>query len=114
MTALLIRHRVRRYDHWKAAFDADAAARQAYGARGERVFRGDADGDEVLVYLEWDGLERARLFARSDDLREALARAGVADRPDVWLLAEASDDPLTTLSGVLHGRRAITYSPDVG
>jgi hypothetical protein len=91
MAVLLIRHRVRRYDAWKAVFDEDAAARQAYGARDERVFRSVADADEVLVCLAWDDPERARLFVRSDDLREAMVRAAVADRPDVWLLGEASD-----------------------
>jgi hypothetical protein len=40
------------------------------------------------VLLEWDDLERARLFADSDDLREAMARAGVTDRPDIWFLED--------------------------
>jgi hypothetical protein len=106
MTMLLIRYRVRCYDGWRAVFDADAAVRHAYGALNERVFRGVADADEVLLCLEWDGQERADLFVRSGDLREAMVRAGVADRPDVWILGEGADLP----ADARCGRRAIKYS----
>ena len=93
MTVLLIRHRVRHYHAWKAVFDEDAAARHAYGALSGRIFRGVADPDEVLVFLAWDDPERAHHFARSDDLRQAMVRAGVADRPDVWILGEGAEWP---------------------
>jgi hypothetical protein len=88
---LLIRHRVCCFDTWKAVFDEDTAVRHAYGERSERAFRGADDADEVLICLEWDGQERAQLFVRSDDLREAMVRAGVAERPDIWILPEGTD-----------------------
>ena len=110
MAVLLIRHRVRQYHDWKAVFDADAAARHAYGALSGRIFRGVSDPDEVVVVLEWDDPERARLFARSDDLRQALALAGVADQPDIWILGEGADPP----SPAPCGRRSIKYSPETG
>ncbi len=87
MAVLVIRHRIQHYDTWKAAFDEDAGARQAHGSRHERIFRGNGD-DEVLIYLEWDDLDRAHLYVRSDDLRDSLVRAGVAERPDIWILKE--------------------------
>ena len=49
--------------------------------------------NEVLLLLEWDDLERARLFADSDDLREAMTRAGVTDRPDIWFLEDVGHRP---------------------
>jgi hypothetical protein len=93
MAVLLIRHRVQGYDAWKAIFDEHAATRQAYGSRHERVFRDEADPGGVLIYLEWDDHERAYLFVRSDELREAMIRAGVIDRPDVWILREMDRAP---------------------
>ncbi len=36
--------------------------------------------------LEWSDLGRARQFVASDDVREAMARAGVSDMPDVYFL----------------------------
>jgi len=95
MAVLVIRHRVQRYDTWKAIFDEDATSRHALGSRRERVFRDDADADEVLIYLEWDDDERAHLFVRSDHLRDAMVRSGVADRPDVWILKEADRRPFS-------------------
>jgi hypothetical protein len=87
---LLIRHKVTDYATWKPVFDDHGANRRANGSLGGRLFRNAADPTETLVLLEWDDLERARLFAQSDDLREAMARAGVVDEPDLWLLDETS------------------------
>ena len=88
MTVLVIRHQVESYDTWKAVFDEQAITRQAHGSQRERVFRDVADANMVLIYLDWDDAERAWLFARSDDLRDAMVRAGVIDLPDVWILKE--------------------------
>ena len=88
MPCLLIRHTVRDYPTWKAVFDEHETTRRANGSQGGRLFRSAADPNEVLLLLEWDDLERARLFADSDDLREAMARAGVTDRPDIWFLED--------------------------
>ena len=53
---------------------------------GGWLFRNADDPNEILLLLAWDDLERARLFADSDDLHEAMTRAGVTDRPDIWFL----------------------------
>jgi hypothetical protein len=88
MAVLVIRHRIQHYDTWRAVFDEDSGARQALGSRRERIYRGDGGEDEVLIYLEWDDIDRAHLFVRSDDLRDSMVRAGVAERPDIWILNE--------------------------
>ena len=90
MPTLLIRLKVKDYAAWKAAFDQHASARRANGSRGGRLFRNAADPNEVVVLLAWDLLDRAHLFADSDDLRESMDRAGVADRPDIWILEESA------------------------
>jgi hypothetical protein len=88
MIVLVIRHRVEDYGRWRAIFDEDADVRHAHGSQREQVFHDVANDDEVLAYLEWDDAERARLFARSVDLREAMVESGVIDHPDVWILKE--------------------------
>ncbi|MDQ3694780.1 MAG: cyclase [Chloroflexota bacterium] len=88
MPAMLIRHKVTDYDAWRPVFDEHGLTRRANGSRGGRIYRGASDPNEVVILLEWDDLERARLFADSDDLRETMARAGVTDRPDIWLLED--------------------------
>jgi heme-degrading monooxygenase HmoA len=88
MPSLLIRCHVADYPAWKAVFDEHEPTRLANGAQGAHLFRDADDPRQVLLLLAWDDLERARLFADSDDLHEALARAGVTDRSDIWFLEE--------------------------
>ena len=88
MPSLLIRHHVADYAAWKAVFDEQVLARRANGSQGGRLFHSSSDPNEILLLLEWDDLERARLFANSDDLREAMARSGVTDQPDIWFLVD--------------------------
>jgi heme-degrading monooxygenase HmoA len=88
MPALLIRHHVADFATWKAVFDDDELTRRANGSQGGRLFHDAADPNEILLLLEWDDLDRARLFADSDDLREAMSRGGVTDQPDIWFLAD--------------------------
>jgi hypothetical protein len=90
MPCLLIRQRVRDFARWKTVFDDDQTTRRAHGSLGGRLFRNAADPDELLVLMEWDDLERARLFLDSDDVRVAMTLAGVTDRPDIWLLEEVA------------------------
>jgi hypothetical protein len=88
MPALLIRHHVADYAAWKAVFDEHETTRRANGSQEEWLFRDADDSHEVLLLLAWDDLERARLFADSDDLRAAMTRAGVTDEPDIWFLED--------------------------
>lgn len=88
MASVLIRHRVADYSAWKSVYDELDFVRRAHGCLGWQLFRSDDDPAETLILLTWDDLERARLFAQSDDLREAMTRSGVADEPDLWFLNE--------------------------
>ena len=88
MPYLLLRHKVRDYEKWKSAFDAHSVTRQANGSRGGQVFRNDSDPNEVIMLLEWDVLETARQFVKSEDLREAMQRAGVVDHPTIYFLKD--------------------------
>lgn len=94
MPSLLVRHKVHDYAKWKPIFDEVGSTRQANGSRGGRLFRNADDLNELVAILEWDDLEKARQFVQSDDLREAMQRAGVADRPDVYFLEEVEAVPV--------------------
>lgn len=88
MATLLIRHRVRDYARWKAAFDGHAAEREAAGSLGGRVFRDGDDPEDVVVLLEWDDLDRARDFAEREDLGRVMEDAGVLGEPEFLFLAD--------------------------
>ena len=87
-TALLVRHKVADYAKWKLLFDAHGAARRTGGSKGGRLFRNADDPNELVVLLEWDDLAKARQFARSEDLRQTMLRAGVSDQPNMYFLEE--------------------------
>jgi heme-degrading monooxygenase HmoA len=88
MPYLLVRHKVEDFSRWKPIFDEHGATRKAGGSRGGRLFRSVEDPQEVVILFEWDDLDKARQFAQSEDLRQAMQRAGVTDRPDVYFLEE--------------------------
>jgi heme-degrading monooxygenase HmoA len=86
MPYLLVRHKVSDYARWKPIFDEHGAFRKANGCKGGELFRNSADPNELVILFEWDDLGKARQFAQSQGLREAMQRAGVADQPDIFFL----------------------------
>jgi heme-degrading monooxygenase HmoA len=86
MPYLLIRHKVEDYAKWKPLFDEHGATRQANGSRGGQLFRNANDPNELVILFDWDDLEQARQFVQSEDLRQVMQRAGVADQPDLYFL----------------------------
>ncbi|MCH7760163.1 antibiotic biosynthesis monooxygenase [candidate division TA06 bacterium] len=89
MAHILVRHKVADFDKWKAVFDEHSSVRQASGSKGGVVFRSSDDPNEVVILMEWENLEKARQFSQSEDLKEAMQKAGVADQPDIYFLDEA-------------------------
>ena len=84
MTYMLVRHKVEDYAKWKSVYDEHAPTRKAMGGKGSLLLANADNPNELLVLLEWDDLNKAREFAGSQDLREAMARAGVVDVPDIY------------------------------
>ena len=83
---LLVRHKVEDYAKWKSVFDEHGATRRTSGSKGGHLFRNADNPKELVILLEWDDLTKTRQFASSEDLRQAMQRAGVSDRPDVYFL----------------------------
>ncbi len=86
---ILIRHKVEDYAKWKPVFDEHETTRKTSGFKGGYVFRNADDRNEIVILLEVEELEKARQLVESEDLREAMQRAGVADQPDIYFLEEA-------------------------
>ena len=94
MPYLLVRHKVADYARWKPFFDEHGATRKANGSRGGRLYRNATDPNELVILFEWDDLDKARTFAQSEDLRQIMQRAGVADQPDLYFLEEVEQVPV--------------------
>jgi hypothetical protein len=87
MRYLLVRHKVAEFDQWKSAYDAHLAAREKAGLKEEHLLRNIDDPNEVLILFEVADLQKAREFVDGSDLRAAMEKAGVVDKPDIYHLA---------------------------
>ena len=83
---LLVRHKVSDFAKWKTVYDAHLSARQKAGLKEEHLFRNAHDPNEVLLLFSVEDFDKAKAFSTSPDLREAMERSGVSDKPDVYFL----------------------------
>ena len=94
MAQFLVRHKVKDFAKWKAIFDEHGKKRKAGGSKGGRLFHNAKDPNEVVILFEWEDLGKARQFAGSEDLRQAMVRAGVEGKPDLYFLEEVEKFPV--------------------
>jgi heme-degrading monooxygenase HmoA len=94
MAYLLVRHKIENYARWRPIFDDNGGDRKANGSKGGRLFRNAADPNEMVILFEWDDIKKAQQFAQSPELRAAMERAGVVDRPDIYFLEEIEKVPV--------------------
>ncbi len=83
---MLIRHKVSDFAKWKPVYDEHASARQNAGLRELHLLRNTENPYEVILLFSVEDPEKAKAFAASDDLRQAMQKAGVSDKPDVYFL----------------------------
>ncbi len=89
MIHVVVRHKVADFSRWKDAFDAHLSMRKAGGEINHRLFLSVDDPRDITIVMDWDGLERARRFIGSDDLKQAMQKAGVVGEPEIRFLEDA-------------------------
>jgi heme-degrading monooxygenase HmoA len=88
MPYLLVQHNVSSYTNFESVFKADEARRRRFDARSARVFRSVAEPEKVFTLVEWDDAEKARKFADSYELREAMKWGGDPTAPQITVVEE--------------------------
>ena len=83
---MLIRHKVTDFAKWKSVYHETLPARQESGLTEVHLLRNTENPNEVILLFSVEDLDKAQAFAASDDLRQAMQRAGVSDKPDVYFL----------------------------
>ena len=89
MNYVMIRHKVKDYKKWKAAYDAHGATREAAGLNERCLLRNTKSRNDVFILFVANNLARAKAFCASADLRAAMKKAGVTGKPELVLLADA-------------------------
>ena len=87
MVRLYVRHQVSDYAAWRRVYDAfDKVSR---GVRGDAVYQAVDDPNDVTVWHDFDDRAAAEAFAASEDLKSAMAEAGMEGAPTIWITNEA-------------------------
>jgi heme-degrading monooxygenase HmoA len=88
----MVKQKVEDYGRWKSVFDNASEMRKNGGERGVRLFHYGEDTGQVMVLAEWDTLERARSYVNSPEVAEAMRKAGVTEKPEIYFLDEIPAD----------------------
>jgi heme-degrading monooxygenase HmoA len=89
MTSILVQQKVKDFAMWKKAYDSMASLRASKGAISDMVFHDAGDKNKVTVILNWDSLDKAKNYAQSPELKEAMMEAGVEGPPQITFLNAA-------------------------
>lgn len=89
MAAVLMNHRVANFDTWVKVFEEHSALRKQAGSSGSVVWQAADDPNNVFVLVKGVELDNAKAFTQSEDLKQAMQRAGVISQPVVTFLDDA-------------------------
>lgn len=95
---LLIKQKVASFGKWFPGYEGHDSARVAAGLHNFVVGRGLKDSNLVLVALHVDDTAKAKEFASSPGLMEAMKKAGVIGKPTFYYTINKFHDPATDSS----------------
>ena len=93
MVTMFVKHDVNDYGNWKRAYDEFASTRKELGVTGASVHQSVNDPNELTVTHQFKDLNAATAFANSEELKAAMAKAGVAGHPDIWFTEDVERTP---------------------
>jgi hypothetical protein len=89
MIRLFIRHKVASYKAWRKVYDEFDAERKPMGVTSHAVFQSADDPNDVTAWHDFETLEKAKKFSTSEQLKNAMSKAGVQGEPQIWFVTEA-------------------------
>ena len=93
MATLFVRHKVDDYGKWKRVYDEFASVRKENGVTAASVHRDADDADFVIVTHQFKNVNAAKAFADSEQLKSAMADAGVGGPPEMWFARDIEQTP---------------------
>ena len=67
------------YKQWRNVFESMRPVRKNLGAIGDKIFKAEGNDKEVFVSIEWDTMEEAKKFRESQEIKDAMERAGILE-----------------------------------
>ena len=102
-----VMHKVTDFAKWLSAYEGHDSARLAAGLHNYVIVRDLGDSNMVTVVLRVDDTSKAKAFAKSPGLKEAMKKSGVVGAPTMMLLTETWQDTAKTETTLLS-RTALT------
>jgi antibiotic biosynthesis monooxygenase (ABM) superfamily enzyme len=84
VATMFARHRVDNYDSWKRVYDEMAPVQKKLGVTAASVHRDAQDSKTLTIVHRFKDVKSAMAFANSEELKSAMARAGVSGKPEIW------------------------------
>jgi len=81
---MFARHEVADYGAWRKVYDAFAPTQKKMGVIFKAVYRSTDNPNDVTVVHDFHSLEKAKTFAASPELKNAMENAGVKGPPQIW------------------------------
>ncbi len=82
MATLVVAHEVEDYGKWRAAYDAGHSIREQYNLPEAHVYQDISNPNMITVTVEAE-LSDLQAFAGSQELKDAMADAGVVGPPHI-------------------------------
>jgi hypothetical protein len=88
MIRVFIRHKVKNYPKWRAAFDAFKKTRRAGGEKSFKIGNVAGQPNNLCLLFTWESVDKAKAFLRSKELKVAMEEAGVREKPEVHIFED--------------------------
>lgn len=100
----IVTHKVSNFQKWLAAYEANDSFKLAYGIHNYVVGRGFEDSNMVLVATRVDDMAKAKDFAKSSGLKQAMQKSGVVGTPTMNFLTATWQDTAALAGSTLRSR----------
>ena len=97
---LLVTHKVANYAKWLVAYEANDSLRVANGLHSYVIARGLNDSNTVMVANKMDDAAKAKEFAASPALKDAMQKAGVISAPTISYMDVQMQDTATNTANI--------------
>jgi quinol monooxygenase YgiN len=84
MVTMFAKHKVGDYSSWKRVYDEVEPLRKEKGVTAASVHRDANDVNTIVITHQFKTLDAAMGFANSEELKSAMAKAGVNGSPEFW------------------------------
>ena len=88
---MFVKIRVADFAAWKPVFDELEPIRRQAGFTAHSLHRDAEDPNVIIIAYRVSDIAHAREYASSQDLRQAMQRAGVQGPPEFWFAEDVED-----------------------